>query len=46
MSTGVGIASPLPLMGRGWGWGELSRLAMPMARFTPTLPSPIKGEGI
>ncbi len=39
------LVSPLPLMGRGRGWGETSTRADTLGGFTPTQPSPIKGEG-
>jgi hypothetical protein len=35
---------PLPLDGEGLGWGEPRRPAR-VEMFTPTLPSPIEGEG-
>ena len=38
------IKSPLPLMGRGQGWGDLAA-ARRFSSFTPTQPSPIEGEG-
>ncbi len=34
-----------PLDGEGLGWGEPMRPAVPVETFTPTLPSPIRGEG-
>jgi len=43
MSAGRGFPKAPPLDGEGLGRGELPRLAR-MEMFTPTLPSPIKGE--
>ena len=42
---GLEAASPLPLMGRGWGRGGGGDPLSISGEATPTQPSPIKGEG-
>ena len=45
MSTRFNFIKAPPLDGEGLGWGGLSGKTPPFIDATPTLPSPIKGEG-
>ena len=44
-ARGAYILAP-PLDGEGLGWGDARACAALFAYVTPTLPSPIKGEGL